>query len=203
MIVEPTQSEFQNQGGDQPFSDSRAVVGVALAPIRDSVAGAIPCLRKALAAAGAAPPVCRIPIVRDRDCAPRLATSSHWRLSLAHSGKQIAAAAAYGLSVGIDLEYHRLRDFPRLARLLGWSAATASTFYPRWTLAEALYKAGAATGPTCFTVAEDALAAMTIEPPRVLELMLAQRRWRVRWHHESAPVDRLSFSICLVWSELP
>ncbi|MEM1434021.1 MAG: hypothetical protein AAGG11_08215 [Pseudomonadota bacterium] len=203
MIVQPTHNRFESRFEDLPFGGCAPGIGVALASTPDPSAAAPQYLRQALADAGAGSAIRREEIVRERNCAPRLAGSADWHLSLSHSGTEIAAAAARNLAIGIDLERHRPRDFARLDRLLGWTASSPMAFYPRWTLAEALYKAGAGPSLGCFAAADRALRDGDEAPPQSLELRIEQRLWHVRWWHEPAPADRFATTTCLVWSDAP
>ena len=67
-------------------------------------------------------------------------------LSLSHSGTVVVAAGCSLGPVGIDVEQRdQRRDWASLAEGLGWTAADAASpdgFLLRWTLKEALYKAG-------------------------------------------------------------
>ena len=89
------------------------------------------------------------------------------------------------------------RDFARLGRLLGWTNAAdkplaSAAFYRRWTLAEALYKAGAAASLECFATSHQWLS----RPAGAhLRGRIQHRRWQARW--QTAGDNTLA---CVVWS---
>ncbi|MEM9741371.1 MAG: hypothetical protein AAF918_01680 [Pseudomonadota bacterium] len=112
-------------------------------------------LREALVHAGADQTVVSQSIEFPKGKAPRLTESEDWQLSLSHSGNLWLVGAAHARRIGVDLERPRRRDFLRLTRMLRWPPVEGAEFYRRWTLAEALFKGGAAPARTCFKLAGD------------------------------------------------
>lgn len=86
------------------------------------------------------------------------APRSGYRLSLAHSGASLVAAASSAGHLGVDVERLKPRDTARLEGFLGWQSPSRCPghFYRRWTLGEALLKTGwaneAASLRACFAV---------------------------------------------------
>jgi 4'-phosphopantetheinyl transferase len=80
-------------------------------------------------------------------------------LSLSHSGPFVAAVASSQGPVGIDVEQReRQRDWAGLAAGLGWTGAEAARpegFLLRWTLKEALFKAGMGAVETAWQAVSD------------------------------------------------
>lgn len=172
-------------------------------------------LRCALAAAGAGASIVAGAIDRPREAAPRLATDSangphSWRLSLSHSGSLLVTAAARGLAVGIDTEMHRDRDIARLTRFLRWgrgadgqqASLSAQAFYLRWTLAEALFKAGAAPSAACYSAADQSLGPAVDVATTGHRLTIADQLWEARYRCDAEdPATRAgSTTTCVVWS---
>lgn len=118
-------------------------------------------------------------------------------LSLSHSGNLLlAAAAAPGHQLGVDVERLRSRDFQRIETHLGWSEADqllASQgqgqgperqllFYRRWTLAESLYKALGILNLEDFTALEYlAVQNLSAWDTGWRRTMVRSQLWEVRW----------------------
>ena len=76
-------------------------------------------------------------------------TAPEWLLSLSHSGRSLMAGAVstrtnrQTMRFGVDIETNRERQYSKLERYLDWVGTSIDgvTFYYRWTLGEALFKA--------------------------------------------------------------
>ena len=170
-------------------------------------------LRRALRRAGAPNSVTGQRIDRSRDAAPKLKRPQArtrrnptgqpaWTIGLSHSGTAWLAVAAFERPIGVDLERLRPRDFDRLNHFLGWlddsgTSIGGKRFYQRWTLAEALFKAGATSAVDCYRWSHRWVSGLEQqEPVELAQVGRDKRRWHCAWR---APAhDSLA---CIVWSD--
>ena len=104
------------------------------------------------------------------DCAPSLSHSGEWLLSAVAGPAKLGSA----IRLGADIERVRPRRFVQIGAYLGWPSPSESEahFYRRWTLAEALFKAGGSEGIALFGRFDHATRA------GATNAVCEDRRWR-------------------------
>jgi 4'-phosphopantetheinyl transferase EntD len=118
-------------------------------------------------------PAATVSLQMEADGRPRLASPPGWNVSLAHSGRWVAALVDAGVhAVGVDIELRKQRDIGAIVQAAyGVYAASPDEAYAMWAQHEAEFKAGPeaarATATWVASFDDHALAVCARATPRV------------------------------------